>query len=140
MFDPGIQIGQVIRNDELTRIFKCGNMGGMRRSKKTNTLVIISDITKGLYNDHREGNIYFYTGMGKTGNMDLLYAQNRTVLESNKNGIEMHMFEVLSKGNYTYLGRVVLHDEPYKEEQFDINNSLRKVWIFPLRIVEHIVG
>ncbi len=32
LFDPKLQIGQIISNSELAEIFKCGNMGGMRRS------------------------------------------------------------------------------------------------------------
>lgn len=43
MFDPGLEIGQVIKNSDIVEIFKCGNMGGMRRSKTTNTLVLVSD-------------------------------------------------------------------------------------------------
>lgn len=48
MFNPGLRIGQTIKNDDLVNIFKCGNMGGMRRSKTTNSLVLVSDYTKGL--------------------------------------------------------------------------------------------
>ena len=48
LFNPNIQIGQDISNADLVSIFKCGNMGGMRRSHTTNTLVIVSDYTKGL--------------------------------------------------------------------------------------------
>lgn len=42
------KIGQKVTNSEIISEFKCGNMGGMRRSKATNSLVIISDHTKGL--------------------------------------------------------------------------------------------
>ena len=42
MFDPGLKIGQILKNADILDIFKCGNMGGMRRSKTTNTLVIVS--------------------------------------------------------------------------------------------------
>lgn len=41
-FDPGISTGKELTNNEMRELFKCGNMGGMRRSKKTGTLVIIS--------------------------------------------------------------------------------------------------
>ena len=44
-FNPGLQIGQTIANSQLVEIFQCGNMGGMRRSHATNTLVIVSDYT-----------------------------------------------------------------------------------------------
>ena len=49
MFDPKLELGQSIINEELRTTFVCANMSGMRRSKTTNTLVIISDLTKGLY-------------------------------------------------------------------------------------------
>ena len=48
-FNPGLKIGQILKNADVVDIFKCGNMGGMRRSKTTNTLVIVSDYTKGIY-------------------------------------------------------------------------------------------
>lgn len=51
MFNSGLEIGQILKNSEIVEIFKCGNMGGMRRSKTTNTLVIVSDYTKGIYHD-----------------------------------------------------------------------------------------
>ena len=40
-------------------------MGGMRRSKTTGTLVIISDHTKGLYDDKWYGHELHCIGMGK---------------------------------------------------------------------------
>lgn len=46
MFNPELSIGQELKNSDIVEIFKCGNMGGMRRSKKTNTLVLISTILK----------------------------------------------------------------------------------------------
>ena len=39
-FVPPIAIGDVITNGQLSDMFKVGNMGGMRRSKATNTLVL----------------------------------------------------------------------------------------------------
>lgn len=36
MFNPHLEIGQCVNNDDIRRIFKCGNMGGgMRRSHTT---------------------------------------------------------------------------------------------------------
>ena len=71
MFNPNLQIGQDISNSDLVSIFKCGNMGGMRRSHTTNTLVIVSDYTKGLYHDKWIGGVLHYTGMGKNGDQDI---------------------------------------------------------------------
>ncbi len=39
-------------------------MGGMRHSKTTNTLVIVSDYAKGIYHDKWIGGALHYTGMG----------------------------------------------------------------------------
>lgn len=47
MFESGLEIGQVINNNTLRDIFKCGQQGGMRKSNTTNTLVIVTDYTKG---------------------------------------------------------------------------------------------
>ncbi len=46
MFNPGLSIGEILKNSDIIDTFKCGNMGGMRRSKTTNTLVLISDILR----------------------------------------------------------------------------------------------
>ena len=42
-------------------------MGGMRHSKTTNTLVIVSDYAKVIYHDKWAGGALHYTGMGKNG-------------------------------------------------------------------------
>lgn len=78
-FDPGLELGDKITNADVVKIFACGNMGGMRRSKKTGTLVIISDETKGLYRDEWQEGILYYTGMGKVGNQVLNGNQNGTL-------------------------------------------------------------
>ena len=104
MFDPGISIGAELSNEEMRTLFKCGNMGGMRRSKQTGTLVIISDETKGLYRDVWKNGVLHYTGMGKVGDQVLEGNQNGTLYYSDTNGVEVHLFEVHKKAVYTYRG------------------------------------
>lgn len=133
-FTPSFPIGATVNHNEISAEFKCGNMGGMRRSYKTNTLVIISDHTKGLYDDKWYGSELHYTGMGKTDDQTLS-SQNRTLAESNTNGVEVHLFEVLQPAMYIYHGIVQLSAPPYQETQIDENGNPRKVWMFPLRIV-----
>lgn len=94
-------------------------MGGMRRSKATNTLIIISDHTKGLYEDKWIGDILHYTGMGKKGDQSLLFMQNKTLAQSDENGVEVHLFEVFKPTEYIYRGIVSLADKPYQETQKD---------------------
>jgi hypothetical protein len=48
-FDPGLKPGEEINNGRLCDIFKCSPQGGMRRSKKTNTLVIVSNHIESIY-------------------------------------------------------------------------------------------
>ncbi len=128
------KIGQKVTNSEIISEFKCGNMGGMRRSKTTNSLVIISDHTKGLYEDKWFGDILHYTGMGKNGDQDLYFSQNKTLAQSDTNGVEVHLFEVLVPTEYIYRGVVYLADKPYQEIQKGEDGVPRKVWMFPLKL------
>lgn len=128
-------IGQVVSNAELTSKFEVGNMGGMRRSKKNGTLVIVSDHTKGLYDDKWYGDVLHYTGMGKNGDQVFKGNQNKTLAESNTNGVDIHLFEVIEPAKYIYQGIVKLCDQPYQETQKDESGQSRKVWMFPLKVV-----
>lgn len=105
-FDPGLKIGQILKNADVVDTFKCGNMGGMRRSRTTNTLVIVSDYTK-----------------------------NATLAECGHNGVDVYLFEVIDAGEYIYCGRIELVSKPYTEIQPGEDGNDRKVWMFPVRPV-----
>ncbi len=135
MFDPDLNIGQVLKNSEIVSRFKCGNMGGMRRSKTTNTLVLVTDYTKGLYHDKWIAGVLHYTGMGKSGDQDIHWAQNATLAACGSNGVDVHLFEVIDPGEYIYCGRVALVGKPYIDIQPGEDGQDRKVWIFPIRPV-----
>lgn len=128
-----LKINSIIDNQTLCEIFKCAPQGGMRRSHRTNTLVLISDRTK-LYEDKNENGIYHYTGMGQVGDQELI-SQNKTLAESQENGISVHFFEVMKPRQYTYRGKVGLVAAPYTDRQRDINGLMRNVWVFPLKKV-----
>ena len=128
--------GEAIKNAELARRFACSNMGGMRRSHKTNSLVLISDPSKGFYTDTWHGHIFHYTGMGKSGDQSLDHAQNRTLADLPTNGVNAYLFEVYEPGHYTFIGRVELDDDPYQTDQADSDGNPRRVWAFPLRLTE----
>lgn len=134
-FNPGLKIGQILKNTDVVDTFKCGNMGGMRRSKTTNTLVIVSDYTKGIYHDKWIGGILHYTGMGKNGDQDINWSQNATLAACGYNGVDVHLFEVMDAGEYVYCGRIELVDKPYTEIQPGADGVSRKVWMFPIRPV-----
>lgn len=128
-----LKINEVVNNQKLCDVFLCAPQGGMRRSKRTNTLTLISDKTK-LYDDKLINGIYHYTGMGQSGDQTLTF-QNKTLAESDENGIEVHFFEVLRSKEYTYRGQVELAGEPYQEQQPDRDGHTRLVWVFPLRLL-----
>lgn len=75
----------------------------MRKSNTTNTLVIVTDYTRGVYHDKWIGGVLHYTGMGLLGDQDINYMQNRTLNESATNGVDVHLFEVMEPGEYTYV-------------------------------------
>ena len=135
-FEHGLKPGDTITNKELQELFRCSSQGGMRRSHQTNTLVIVSDHTKAIYEDRWINGTFHYTGMGLEGDQSLEFAQNKTLAESQTSGIEVFLFEVFKRGNYTFIGRVELAGNPYQEEQLDKNDNLRSVWVFPLKVAE----
>lgn len=127
------KIDGTYNHSDIVEAFECGNMGGMRRSKKTNTLMLICDHTKGLYDDMWHGDVLHYTGMGKVGDQVLQGNQNKTLYESEHNGIHVHLFEVLRPAEYIYRGEVKLVEKPYQKNQNDDNGRPRKVWMFPIK-------
>jgi 5-methylcytosine-specific restriction protein A len=135
-FDPQLTKGQILSNNELIAIFKCSPQGGMRRSHRTNTLIIVSDHTKGLYGDRWDGIILHYTGMGLTGDQSITSTQNRTLAGSDTNGISVFLFEVFESGNYFFQGQATLAGKPYQEKQRDHRANERMVWMFPLKLID----
>ena len=136
-----IKQGDVLNNKQLREIFKCAPQGGMRRSKKTNSLVLISNHTNfggyNPYDDKWKDGVFHYTGMGTVGDQSLAYRQNKTLAESETNGVQLYLFEVHFPQRYEYKGQVVLASEPYQDEQPDSTRKMRKVWIFPLKLKEN---
>jgi 5-methylcytosine-specific restriction protein A len=126
--------GEVINNSTLRKTFSVGNMGGMRRSRSKNLLVIVSDHTNALYDDYWADNVLHYTGMGLKGPQKLAFSQNRTLSEAHTSGVAVHLFEVFEPGQYIYAGEVELAGEPYQEDQTDSEGHLRAVWMFPVRL------
>ncbi|WP_121614389.1 AAA family ATPase [Mesobacillus foraminis] len=132
--------GATLYNEDIQRIFKCGNSGGMRRSLKTNSLVLISDENNSLYKDMwKLGDVWQFVGMGRIGDQSLDYLQNKTLFRSNDTGVNLYLLrgelkksrETIQK--YTFIGKVLLAGQPYElADQLDEENKKRKVFIFPL--------
>lgn len=131
-FLPNLKPGQELSNKQLSEIFRCSTQGGMRRSNRTNSLVVISDHTKGYYKDEwdKENKIFYYTGMGKTGNQQLNYAQNKTLNESNINNAKVYLFEVFEGGKYIFQGQAKLSASPYQDDQLTLKEIFEKYGYF----------
>jgi 5-methylcytosine-specific restriction protein A len=134
MFKNPLQPGDATNNSKLVEIFGCSPQGGMRRSLKTKTLVIVSNHVSSIYSDRWDGNILHYTGMGQTDDQVLTGNQNKTLNESGTNGVAVHLFEVHRDGEYTYSGEVELASPPYREKQPDSTGKTRNVWVFPVQL------
>lgn len=138
-FIPNIRVGSTVDNGKMVEEFKCNPQGGMRRSYKTNTLVIISKhigTGRKYYDDKFIDGVYYYTGQGLEGNQSLGFLQNKTLSESDTNGVGVHLFEVFKEKEYIYQGRVRLTGKPIQSNQEDVAGNMRKVWVFPLVLVE----
>lgn len=135
-FNPNLEQGAELNNEKLCELFGISPQGGMRRSLKNDVLVLVSNRVESLYQDRFVDGVIHYTGMGQIGDQDLNTSQNKTLNESRSNGISVFLFEVLEPKKYTFTGRVHLVGEPYQEVQEDIEGNDRKVWMFPLGLVE----
>ncbi|EQB8942034.1 HNH endonuclease [Vibrio parahaemolyticus] len=127
--------GDKIDNKRLCELFGCSPQGGMRKSNSTSTLVVVSNHIKSIYDDRWEGDTLHYTGMGTKGDQSLEFAQNKTLANSNTNGVDVYLFEVFRNKEYTYAGQVTLAAKPYSEKQPDENGVVRLVYVFPLKLL-----
>lgn len=124
-------IGALYTNDEMRNMHSVSTQGGMRKSNETKSLVLITSL-ESTYTDRWEKDVLHYTGEGLNGDQ-LLHRQNKTLYESNENGITVWLYEKIEKNNYSFIGKVELADKPYQEQQSDEAGKQRKVWMFPLK-------
>lgn len=135
-FDPRLQPGETISNRKLTELFKCSSQGGMRRSHATESLVLIADHTQSLYQNRWIDGRFHFSGIGKKGDQQLSFSQNKTLAASANQPISVFLFEVFETGCYIFAGQVALAGEPYTAGCPDIEGNCRSVWMFPLRLIE----
>lgn len=135
-----LEPGTFLSNSEIQEMFKCGPSGRMRRSLKTNSLVLISDKENSSYpNMEKVDDIWHFVGMGRFGDQLLDYSQNKTLSRSNDSGVNLYLFQgeatekVDTNQRYRFIGKVLLVQQPFeKYNQLDEAANRRKVWIFPL--------
>src|SRR5690242_18964480 len=59
--------------------------------------------------------------------------RNRSLAESPKTGIAVHLLGALEPQKYTYVGEVQLVDAPYQETQLSDAGKSRELWMFPIK-------
>lgn len=126
-------------HDDIVDTFHVAKMGGMRRSTTYDALVLISqhhgDPEQNPYEDRWEADgLFHYTGEGKNGDQSLTYRQNRTLNESDRNGISLYLFESSRSNEYVFVGEVMLAKPPYPEQAPDSEGKMRRVYKFPLKV------
>ncbi len=126
-------VGESYTNTEINKAFGCSTQGGMNKSNSTNSLVLFVKHNKSLYDDQWDGDVLNYTGMGQTGNQSVDYMQNKTLKESDTNGVTVYLFECFKDNEYYYDGVVVLAGEPFTAIEPGADNNLREVVKFPIK-------
>lgn len=128
-------VGDKYTNEDIAKAFKCSNMGGMRRSKETNSLVLIVKHTNPLYDDEwAEDGILYYTGMGTVGDQSIEFAQNKTLATAKKQGIKVYLFESYKDNEYYFNGEVELAGDITTALETDAKDNMRKVLKYPLKL------
>lgn len=130
-------IGNIYSNNEIASTFKCSNMGGMRRSISTNSLVLIAKHVNPLYDDQwTEDGILNYTGMGTIGDQSISFGQNKTLATAKQNDIKVYLFESYKENEYYFCGEVELCGSIFTARELDAEGNLRNVLKFPLRRID----
>ena len=92
-----LKLGNHYSNEEVRSTFRCSLMSGINKSNTTNTLVLIINNIKSIYEDKWFGNKLHYVGKGLAGDQTLT-RENKILAESSTNGVTPYLFEVLIKG------------------------------------------
>lgn len=130
-------IGNIYSNNEIASTFKCSNMGGMRRSISTNSLVLIAKHVNPLYDDQwTEEGILNYTGMGTIGDQKITFGQNKTLAAAKQKNIGVYLFESYKENEYYFCGEVELFGSIFTAKELDAKGKLRNVLKFPLHKID----
>ena len=128
-----LKSGDVVTNKEIAELFLCSNQGGIRKSNRTKSVIVIAKFIECSYNHKKDGDILRFVGMGKKGDQELKRG-NKALAEAKEIGYKIHLFEMYVEGEYTYCGEVGIVGELDREEEVDESGEVRSVIVFPLRV------
>jgi hypothetical protein len=140
VFQPDIRPGVELASKELNDIFHGQQQGGMRYSRTTNSLVLVTDRKKlsgtSIYGDEWIDDVLHYRGTGQRGDQNLDFAGNAKLVHAQRDDTGVFVFERTKHAHYRYLGRAELAGDPYRRNEPDADDDMRLVWVFPLRLVD----
>ena len=134
-FYPPFAIDSSVSNREIMDAFQCKNIGGIRYSTVTQTIVLILNHNFPIYDNSSnvsEGE-YYFAGEGQEGDQKMDRG-NLRLNNARADGIEIHLFESYAdEPGYRYRGVVEVVGAPNQERQPDINGNDRNVFVFKLK-------
>ncbi len=113
---------EIVTHSQLANLFQVKTLKQSRFIKETNTLVLISDYTKGYHPNKWIGDV-----LHLTGNRKITGAAYSKLADSRINGVTIHLFQVMNPGQYTYGGTAKLAGDPYTEM-----GPEGLVWVYPI--------
>lgn len=134
--------GQVYSFNEIQESFGVSLMGGMNKSNRTQSLVLVSRHEHSKINPYEDkwvNDELHYTGEGSTGDQ-ILHRQNKTLAESNKTDTTVYLFEVIRRPEYIYRGVVEVSGDIYQEYEPDKEGNSRLVYKFPLKLKDQVIA
>ena len=127
------KLGKIYKREDLMSAFKGAFYSGINICTRTNTIVITSKHTGNrIYDDKLfDGDVMYYTGEGQVGDQRM-WKGNQAIYEAKDRGRDIHLFVRFKPTEYTYFGIVDLVDEPFFEDEIDVQGNMRKVIKFPM--------
>lgn len=131
------KVGKIYkRKEEIHGIYGGQSQGGISTpSKHPLVLVFTSDAGKtyGYQDQFRTDGIFWYTGEGQVGDMEMLRG-NAALLSHQENGKELHLFEYVKKAHVRYIGETQCVGH-HTEERPDREGNTRSAFVFHLALL-----
>jgi len=139
-------IGHLFTNNVISSTLGVGTQGGIRiagRAPETKQVVFITSSSGDTeldhpYQDRWEGDTFFYTGEGLTGDQELTRG-NVALRNSMDQGFPLYGFRKLEGGGYRFIGRFKVQGVE-EEQQPDTTGTVRTVYVFRMERVRKVAG
>ena len=132
MFVPGQMYR---RREEIHEVYGGQRQGGISTPSKHPSIFIFtgeSGETYGYKDEFRSDGIFWYTGEGQSGDMEMVRG-NRAIRDHQQEGKAIHLFEYVDSGLVRYIGQANYLGH-HTEDRPDLKGKMRKAIIFELEI------